>query len=291
MRTSGRRKSPIRERKGIFGIQNARVHADFTAGIIDKSLYLPRDSFAFFFFFYSISFMDIELFRQHHFDLSPHEIIQFERYLTLFLEYNNHTNLSAIRDEKGIIEKHFIDSLYGVGVIDGLYSRHSDEGRIQVSEHRSFVPEDDGTLKLLDIWSGWWFPGIPLKIVIPELQVTLLDSVGKKVKAMDHFVRKLDLENISAIQERAEILAKNPEHRGCYDIVVSRATAYITDILPWALPFLTPKGKVLLYKMPSKEEERDRIQVMKKLSLTLEGELEYTLSGKERMIQVYSRIL
>lgn len=73
---------------------------------------------------------------------------------------------------------------------------------------------------------------------MPELHVTLLDSVGKKVKAMNHFVEQLELKNITAIQERAEILAKNPLHAGKYDFVVSRATAYITEILTWARPFL-----------------------------------------------------
>lgn len=68
-------------------------------------------------------------------------------------------------------------------------------------------------MKLLDIGSGGGFPGIPLKIAIPELDVTLLDSVGKKVKAMNHFVESIGLENIRAIQDRAENLAKNPDHK------------------------------------------------------------------------------
>jgi 16S rRNA (guanine527-N7)-methyltransferase len=67
-------------------------------------------------------------------------------------------------------------------------------------------------MKLLDIGSGGGFPGIPLKIVMPDIRLTLLDSVGKKVKAMNHFVTELGLTNIIAIQERAEILAKSPEH-------------------------------------------------------------------------------
>lgn len=105
---------------------------------------------------------------------------------------------------------------------------------------------------------------------MPELQVTLLDSVGKKVKAMNHFIRKLDFNNIESIQERAEMLAKNPKYAGQYDFIVSRATAYITDILTWALPFLAPHGRILLYKMPNDEEKKDREKIMKKLGLVLE---------------------
>ena len=187
--------------------------------------------------------MNPDIFLSHHFDLSPSEILFFKKFLTLFIEYNTHTNLSAIRDEDGIIEKHFIDSLYGAGIIG-----------------ESLKPE----ARLLDIGSGWWFPGIPLKIVLPELHVTLLDSVGKKVRAMNSFVSALGLENISAIQERAEVLAKNPLHKEKYDFVVSRATAYITDILYWAKPFLKPDGKIILYKMPSDEEKKDREKIIKK---------------------------
>ncbi len=72
------------------------------------------------------------------------------------------------------------------------------------------------------------------------MTVTLLDSVGKKVKAMNHFIQELGLTNITAIQDRAENLAKDSHHHGSYDIIVSRATAYMTDILAWSVPFLVP---------------------------------------------------
>ncbi len=142
---------------------------------------------------------------------------------------------------------------------------------------------------MLDIGSGGGFPGIPLKIIMPELQVTLLDSVGKKVKAMNHFVQELKLENIEAIQERAEVLAKNPEYKGQYDFAVSRATAYMTDILTWAAPFLSPSGRIILYKMPSEDEKKDIAKICNKLKLVLEGELKYELAGKERIIYVFGR--
>lgn len=214
--------------------------------------------------------MDRSIFQQHGFELSPEEVEKFETFLAHFLEYNSHTNLSAIRDEAGVIEKHFIDSLMWASIItEWLKSSH--------------VP-----LRLLDIWSGGWFPGIPLKIVLPELDVTLLDSVGKKVKAMNYFIERLELKNIQSIQERAEILAKNPAFSGQFDFVVSRATAYITDILRWAKPFLRPNGKILLYKMPSNEEDRDRKKIIKKLSLRAEWELFYELGSKERVTYVFS---
>jgi 16S rRNA (guanine527-N7)-methyltransferase len=120
--------------------------------------------------------MDMHFFNTHHFDLSDTERTLFEKFLELFIAYNSHTNLSAIRDEVGIIEKHFVDSLYGASIIHDRIDSHTG------SEQK---------WRLLDIGSGGGFPGIPLKIVIPELSITLLDSVGKKVKAMNHFVSEL----------------------------------------------------------------------------------------------------
>lgn len=143
--------------------------------------------------------------------------------------------------------------------------------------------------KLLDIGSGGGFPGIPLKIVCPDLNVTLLDSVGKKTKAQQFFIENLGLKNIIAIQDRAENLAKNSDFNGKFDIIVSRATAYIDDILTWAKPFLVKNGKILLYKMPSDEEKKSREKILKKLNMTLEAEFEYFLGEKNRVIYVFSQ--
>ncbi len=180
------------------------------------------------------------IFTSYGITLSLSEEALFQHFLALFVAYNAHTNLSAIRDEEGIIVKHFIDSL-------AILRAVKLEGRI------------------LDIGSGGGFPGIPLKIIQPTLHMTLLDSVGKKVKAMNHFVESLQLRDISAIQERAEVLGKNRDYAGKYDFVVSRATAYMTDILPWSVPFLKKNGKIILYKIYSEEEQKDGEQIAKKL--------------------------
>lgn len=265
-------------------------------GIIDIYIYLQILSFAFSPRISIIQDMNQDIFLLHHFHLSHSEIPLFEKFLTLFREYNQHTNLSAIRDEEGILEKHFVDSLYGAEIIQNIHSRHREERsdpennkKISHSDSIASQTRNDGAIRLLDIGSGWGFPGIPLKIVMPELRVTLLDSVGKKVKAMNHFVSELWLQGIIAIQERAEVLAKDPEHREKYDFVVSRATAYITDILPWSLPFVKESGKIILYKMLSDDEIQDREKIMKKLWLILEWELKYELAGKQRVVLVFSK--
>ena len=106
---------------------------------------------------------------------------------------------------------------------------------------------------------------------------------------MNHFVEKMELQGIRAIQDRAENLAKSPDHKGQYDIVVSRATAYITDILFYSAPFLTRNGRIILYKMPGEDERRDIGQACKKYRLQLTGELKYTLAGQDRIIYVFAR--
>lgn len=154
-------------------------------------------------------------FQSYHIELSSKEEALFSRLLTLFQEYNSHTNLSAIRDEVGIIEKHFIDSV----MLGNFVELHG---------------------KVLDIGSGGGFPGIPLRIGNPDVDFTLIDSVGKKVRAMNHFIEGLGLTGIQAVQARAEEVARLPEYRQKFNFVISRATAYLPQILEWAEPFLAP---------------------------------------------------
>ncbi len=87
---------------------------------------------------------------------------------------------------------------------------------------------------------------------------------------MNYFIQELGLTNIEAIQERAEILANHPDHAEQYDFVVSRATAYMSDILTWAVPFLKKSGKIILYKMPSEDEKKEISKISKRLKLVLE---------------------
>lgn len=209
---------------------------------------------------------NFEIFTKHNFELSENEKIQFQKFLELFKEYNSHTNLSAIRDDEGIFEKHFVDSIYWAIILNELELTNA---------------------KILDIGSGGGFPGIPLKIVCPNLDVTLLDSVGKKTKAQKFFIENLNLQKITTVNDRAENLAKNPNFKGKFDVIVSRATAYIDDILTWAKPFLKENWKILLYKMPSDEEKKSREKICKKLNLILEAEFQYFLGEKDRIIYVF----
>ncbi|EKD30209.1 MAG: Ribosomal RNA small subunit methyltransferase G [uncultured bacterium (gcode 4)] len=205
------------------------------------------------------------LFSQYHIELEPSEEVIFRKFLDLFLEYNAHTNLSAIRTPEGIVEKHFIDSL----MLGNAVELHG---------------------KVLDIGSGGGFPGIPLKILFPEVDFTLMDSVGKKVRAMNHFIEWLGLTGIKAVQARAEEVAKLPEYKRQFDFIVSRATAYLPQILEWAEPFLAKDGQIILYKLASPDELAEGKQILKRLGLRLVGAEDYTIGEQERVFLIFERI-
>ena len=182
----------------------------------------------------------------------------FERFLELFIAKNKVVNLSAIRDAEFVYEKHFIDSI----VLD------------------TFLPLYG---RVLDLGSGGGFPGIPLKITNPHCEMILLDSIGKKVRAMQEFVETLGLQGIMAIQARAEDLGHEEMYHGEFDFVVSRATAYLPQLIEWSLPFLRKKGIMLLYKLPSEEEIADGERVARHFGRKIER-MPYVLAGQERVI-------
>lgn len=208
---------------------------------------------------------DFSLFNEYNIELETSEEAIFRKFLDLFMEYNAHTNLSAIRTTEGVIEKHFIDSLM-LG---------------------NFVTL---SWKVLDIGSGGGFPGIPLKILFPEVDFTLMDSVWKKVRAMSHFIEWLGLSGIRAIQARAEEVAKLPDYKRQFDFVVSRATAYLPQILEWAEPFLAKEGQIILYKLPSPDELQDGKKILKKLWLQFVWAEEYEIAEQERVFLMFERI-
>ncbi len=187
---------------------------------------------------------------------------RFSELLKLFIEYNSHTNLSAIREPDAVTLLHFVDSC--------ILSRYTElEGEV------------------LDIGTGGGFPGIPLAIYYPEVYFTLLDSVGKKTRACEHFVKELSLPNVEVINARSETLAL--KYPGRYDVVISRATAYMPDILAWAKLLLETKGRIILLKSPSPEELSDGKIAAKKLRLRLLNTHTYDLGERSRSIFIFTR--
>lgn len=170
-----------------------------------------------------------ELLDKYNIELTSSEYTTFEKFLKMFMEKNSQINLSAIRDEKWIVEKHFIDSI----MLNAFY---------------------EVKWKVLDLWTGWGFPGIPLAIVNPEANFVLMDSVWKKLKVVNEFVTELNLDNIKTITWRAEEIGQMENHREKYDMVVSRATAFLPTLLEYTLPLLKIWWIFVAYKLEDKEE-------------------------------------
>lgn len=171
----------------------------------------------------------IEGARDLGFRLSDETVEAFAAYLRELLKWNEKMNLTAIRTEKEIVQKHFLDSL-------------------------SALPHLSGTVTLLDMGSGAGFPGIPLKIVNPTLRVVLLDSVRKKVDFQRHILRTLGLRDIEAVHGRAQELSIIERLGKRFDAVISRAFADLPVFLKLSLPFLRPGGKAIAMKGKLTEE-------------------------------------
>jgi 16S rRNA (guanine527-N7)-methyltransferase len=147
----------------------------------------------------------------------------FELYLKELLKWNQKINLTAIRSEKGIVLKHFLDSL-------SVYP---------------YLPERSS---ILDIGSGAGFPGIPLKIVQPTLEMTLIDSVRKKVDFQRHILRMLGLKGTEAIHGRVQDKGILRDLGGRFDIILSRAFSDLQTLLVLSLPFLKGGGTTIAMK-------------------------------------------
>lgn len=157
---------------------------------------------------------------------------QFEDYYRILVEWNNVMNLTAITEYEEVIEKHFIDSLSIVNVID-------------------FCKVYD----VIDIGTGAGFPGIPLKIVFPEIQITLLDSLKKRVNFLNEVIVHLGLTDIHAVHGRAEDYAKQKEYREQYDLCVSRAVANLSTLSEYCLPYVKIHGFFIPYKSGDIDDE------------------------------------
>ena len=159
----------------------------------------------------------------------------FEKYCGFLSHWNDFMNLTGITEKEEVYEKHFLDSLSLVKLLD--------VEKVQ---------------RILDVGTGAGFPGIPLKIVFPHLQVVLLDSLRKRVDFLEKIVRELKLESVSCVHARAEELAREEGYRQGFDLVVSRAVADLAVLSEYALPFVAVGGSFVAYKSTNVGEEVER---------------------------------
>lgn len=165
-------------------------------------------------------------------DFSEEKYYKFMKYMELLKEWNKKINLTAITEDEEIVKKHFIDS-------------------IKVFKSEPFKE----CSSLIDVGTGAGFPGVPISIMRPELNITLLDSLNKRINFLDIVIQSLQLNNIKAIHGRAEELARNKEHREKYEVVTSRAVANMAVLSELCIPFTKVGGYFIPLKGPAIEEE------------------------------------
>lgn len=180
-------------------------------------------------------------------ELSKKSIENLLNYLKILKEYNSHTNLTSIRDEKEILEKHFIDSI--------LLQKH-----LKVSDKNA-----------IDIGTGAGFPGMVLAICNPNINFTLMDSVGKKTKFLEIVKNELGLENVEVVNARAEEFV-NDENRETYSVGLCRGVSKLPTILEYMIPFLEVGGRFIVQKSPETGEELEAGNALKLLGSEITDE-------------------
>ena len=176
------------------------------------------------------------------------------------VKWNRQINLTSITDPIEVASNHFLDSLVPA----------------------RFIPPD--AAKLLDIGSGGGFPGIPLKVLLPELSVTLIDASRKKVSFLKHVIRTLKLDDIEALHIRAENLADHPSYINRFDVIVSRALTSLEFFVRLALPFLTCGGLIMAMKGQVDNMELDDLRnnvLSKKMNSAGSIDRPFTISLKK----------
>lgn len=191
--------------------------------------------------------------------LTDKQIEQFLIYYELLTEWNSFMNLTAITEYEDVLKKHFVDSVSLIQAVD--------------------VRKE---LTLIDVGTGAGFPGLALKIAYPELKVTLLDSLQKRIQFLDAVIEKLGLEGIETIHGRAEDFAKPQKLRESFDLCVSRAVANLSTLSEYCLPFVKIGGYFIPYKSEKIAQEKEEAEkALELLGGKFERQVEFMLPSSD----------
>lgn len=179
-------------------------------------------------------------------ELKKEQTEKFYKYMNLLLEWNEKINLTAITEPEEVILKHFVDSL--------TISKYIEKGT-----------------KLIDMGTGAGFPGIPLKILRDDIEITLADSLNKRINFLNEVIKELNLKNIQTVHTRAEEFGKNKKYRESFDIATSRAVANLSTLSEYLIPLVKPSGKTICMKGLEIKEE---VEMAKKAIEILGGKIE-----------------
>lgn len=209
------------------------------------------------------------LLAEQNLPLSDQQKKQFERYFELLVEWNEKINLTAITDKEEVYLKHFYDSI--APILQGL------------------IPNE--TIKLLDIGAGAGFPSLPMKILYPQLDVTIIYSLNKRINFLQLLAQELDLDEVHFYHGRAEDLAQDKNFRAQYDFVTARAVARMQVLSELTIPYLKVGGKLLALKASNAPEELlEAKNALNLLFSKVEDNLSYALpNGDPRYITVVEK--
>lgn len=209
------------------------------------------------------------LLAEQNLPLSDQQKKQFERYFELLVEWNEKINLTAITDKEEVYLKHFYDSI--APILQGL------------------IPNE--TIKLLDIGAGAGFPSLPMKILYPQLDVTIIDSLNKRINFLQLLAQELDLDGVHFYHGRAEDFAQDKKFRAQYDYVTARAVARMQVLSELTIPYLKVGGKLLALKASNAPEELlEAKNALNLLFSKVEDNLSYALpNGDPRYITVVEK--
>ena len=205
-----------------------------------------------------------ELFNKYGIEINEMQIEQFDKYFKNLIETNKVLNLTAITEENDVLVKHFLDSVLP----------------IKLFKEKSTI---------VDVGTGAGFPALPIKIIRPDLKITMVDSLNKRITFLNSVIKENDLKEIHAIHARAEDFAKN--NREKYDYAVARAVAQLNTLVEYLLPLIKVGGQAIIYKSSKIEEE---VLNAKNAINILGGKIQkihqFDLEGLERNILVIKKI-
>ena len=209
------------------------------------------------------------LLAEQNINLTDQQKAQFERYFELLVEWNQKINLTAITEKEEVYLKHFYDSI--APILQGLIENQE--------------------IKLLDIGAGAGFPSLPMKILYPQLDVTIIDSLNKRINFLQLLSEELDLEGVHFYHGRAEDFAQDKKFRAQFDIVTARAVARMQVLSELTIPYLKVGGKLLALKASNAPEElTESKNALNLLFSKVEDNISYTLpNGDPRYITVVEK--
>lgn len=209
---------------------------------------------------------------KHNFKITKEQEEQFKIYFKELIETNKVVNLTRITEESDVYLKHFFDSVTPLFTFGEVFK--------------------DGS-SLCDVGAGAGFPSIPLKILMPSLKVTIVDSLAKRLKFLESLIKKLNLSDVELVHGRAEDVGQNPKYREKFDLVTARAVANMTVLSEYCLPLVKKGGYFVALKGPKAADElTDSQKALSVLGGKLIKDEELTLpdSDEERTLVLVEKV-